>query len=60
MEVQRSGSERIFQRLMQEAGAGIKNADIFNSSDAGHYVGFRKKGTLAKNLAWKVLQCLNA
>lgn len=48
VEVQRSGSERILQRLMQEAAAGIKNADVFNSSDAGHYVLLKKKGLLAK------------
>ena len=48
VEVQRSGSERILQRLMQEAAAGLKNADVFNSSDAGHYVLLRKKGMLAK------------
>ena len=48
VEVQRSGSERILQRLMQEEGAGIKNADVFNSSDAGHYVVLKKKGLLAK------------
>lgn len=48
VEVHRSGSERILQRLMQEAGAGIKNADIFNSSDVGHYVLLKKKGMLAK------------
>jgi iron(III) transport system substrate-binding protein len=49
VEVHRSGSERILQRLMQEAGAGIKNADVFNSSDAGHYVLLKKKGMLAKH-----------
>ena len=48
VEVQRSGSERILQRLMQETAAGIKNADIFNSSDAGHYILLKKKGMLAK------------
>lgn len=48
VEVQRSGSERILQRIMQEAGAGIKNADVFNSSDSGHYVLLKKKGMLAK------------
>ena len=48
VEVHRSGSERILQRLMQEAAAGIKNADVFNSSDAGHYVLLKKKGLLAK------------
>jgi iron(III) transport system substrate-binding protein len=48
VEVNRSGSERILQRLMQEAAAGIKNADVFNSSDVGHYVLLKKKGMLAK------------
>jgi len=48
VEVQRSGSERILQRLMQETAAGIKNADVFNSSDIGHYVLLKKKGMLAK------------
>ncbi|MGH7834744.1 MAG: ABC transporter substrate-binding protein [Candidatus Binatia bacterium] len=48
VEVHRSGSERILQRLMQEATAGIKNADVFNSSDVGHYVLLKKKGMLAK------------
>lgn len=48
VEVHRSGSERILQRLMQEAGAGIKHADVFNSSDVGHYVLLKKKGMLAK------------
>src|SRR5262249_40910481 len=47
-DVQRSGSERILQRIMQEAGAGLKIADVFNSSDIGHYVLLKKKGMLAK------------
>jgi iron(III) transport system substrate-binding protein len=49
VEVHRSGSERIFQRVMQEAAAGLKNADVFNSSDVGHYVLLKKKGLLAKH-----------
>jgi iron(III) transport system substrate-binding protein len=49
VEVHRSGSERILQRFMQEAAAGIKNADVFNSSDVGHYVLLKKKGMLAKH-----------
>ncbi|OGQ79052.1 MAG: hypothetical protein A3F90_07340 [Deltaproteobacteria bacterium RIFCSPLOWO2_12_FULL_60_19] len=51
VEVHRSGSERILQRIMQEAAAGIKNADVFNSSDVGHYVLLKKKGMLAKYTA---------
>ncbi len=48
VEVHRSGSERILQRLMQEAAAGIKICDVFNSSDAGHYVLLKKRGLLAR------------
>ncbi|HXG50681.1 MAG TPA: extracellular solute-binding protein [candidate division Zixibacteria bacterium] len=48
VEVQRSGSERIFQRIMQEASTGIRNADVFNSSDAGHYVLLKRKEMLAR------------
>jgi iron(III) transport system substrate-binding protein len=49
VEVHRSGSERILQRLMQETAAGIKNADVFNSSDVGHYALLKKKGMLARH-----------
>ena len=48
VEVHRSGSERILQRLMQEAAAGIKNCDVLESADAGHFVLLKKKGLLAR------------
>ncbi|MBI4522399.1 MAG: extracellular solute-binding protein [Deltaproteobacteria bacterium] len=48
VELHRSGSERILQRIMQEAAAGLKIADVFNSSDIGHYALLKKKGMLAK------------
>lgn len=48
VEVHRSGSERILQRVMQELGAGIKNADVVNTSDTGHYVFLKRKGLLAR------------
>jgi iron(III) transport system substrate-binding protein len=48
VEVHRSGSERILQRVMQELAAGIKNADVINSSDTGHYVFLKRKGLLAR------------
>ena len=38
VEVHRTGSERILSRVMQELQAGIKNADIVHTSDAGHFV----------------------
>ena len=46
VEVNRTGSQRILQRVMQELGAGIKNADVVHTSDAGHYVLFKEKKLL--------------
>ena len=48
VEVHRSGSERVLQRIMQELQAGIKNADVVNTSDTGHFVFLKRKGLLAK------------
>ena len=48
VEVHRSGSERVLQRVMQEAAAGIKNADIIDTSDAGHFELLKGKGMLLK------------
>ena len=48
VEVHRTGSERILQRVMQELAAGIKNADVINTSDTGHYVFLKRKGLLAR------------
>lgn len=48
VEVHRTGSQRVLQRAMQEATAGIKNADIFHTSDAGHFELLKDKGLLLK------------
>src|SRR5919201_5771519 len=48
VEVHRTGSERILQRVMQEMQANIKNADVIHTSDAGHFVLFKDKKLLAK------------
>ena len=48
VEVHRSGSQRVLQRTMQEVSAGIKNADIIHTSDAGHFVLLKDKGLLMK------------
>lgn len=48
VEVHRTGSQRVLQRVMQEAGAGIKNVDIIHTSDAGHFVLLKEKGMLLK------------
>jgi iron(III) transport system substrate-binding protein len=50
VEAHRSGSERILQRFMQEAAAGIKTCDVLESADAGHFVVLKKKGLLSRYL----------
>src|SRR3989454_4505268 len=47
VEVHRTGSERILQRVMQELQANIKIADVVHTSDAGHYVLLKEKKLLA-------------
>jgi iron(III) transport system substrate-binding protein len=48
VEVHRTGSQRVLQRTMQEATAGIKNVDIIHTSDAGHFELLKDKGLLFK------------
>ena len=49
VEVHRTGSQRIIQRVMQELQAGIKNVDVIHTSDAGHFVLLKQKGLLARD-----------
>src|SRR6266481_4448078 len=46
VEVHRTGSQRILQRVMQELQANIKNVDVVHTSDAGHYVLLKEKNLL--------------
>jgi iron(III) transport system substrate-binding protein len=48
VDVNRTGSERILSRVMQELQAGIKNVDVVHTSDAGHFVLLKSKNLLAK------------
>ena len=48
VEVHRTGSQRVLQRVMQEAGAGIKNVDLIHTSDAGHFELLKAKNLLLK------------
>ena len=47
VDVERSGSERVFQRLNQEYQSSIKAADVVNSSDASHFIFWKQQGWLA-------------
>src|SRR5207248_6395897 len=49
LEVERAGSERVFQRISQEFQSGIKNVDVVNSSDASHFLLWKQQKLLAKH-----------
>ena len=40
-ELMRDGSQRVFQKVMQEAGAGLTIADVVHTSDSSHYLDFQ-------------------
>ncbi|HEY6002486.1 MAG TPA: extracellular solute-binding protein [Anaeromyxobacter sp.] len=50
IEVERSGSERVFQRINQEVQSGIKNVDVVNSSDASHFLFWKQQKLLAQHV----------
>ncbi|HTH98748.1 MAG TPA: extracellular solute-binding protein [Stellaceae bacterium] len=50
VQVERSGAERVFQRIGQEYSAGIHNVDVVDSSDAVNFVYFKQHGWLAQAL----------
>jgi iron(III) transport system substrate-binding protein len=47
VQIERSGSERLFQRVAQEFASGIHSADVINSSDASHFISWKKDNLLA-------------
>jgi iron(III) transport system substrate-binding protein len=47
VQVERTGAERILQRIGQEYSANIHNVDVVNSSDASHLLLWKDKGWLA-------------
>jgi iron(III) transport system substrate-binding protein len=44
--VERTGAERVFQRIGQEYSAGIHAVDVVNSSDAAHFIVWKRDGIL--------------
>ena len=49
VEVERTGSERVLQRITQEYGANIHNVDAVNSSDASHFLMWKQQKLLAQH-----------
>jgi iron(III) transport system substrate-binding protein len=52
--VERSGSERLYQRIEQERGSNISAADVVNSADAAHFVVWKRNDWLAPYLPEEV------
>src|SRR5882724_6736020 len=47
VQIERTGSERLFQRIDQEFASGIRAADVVNSADASHFIPWKNNGWLA-------------
>src|SRR5882672_11701717 len=45
--VERTGAERVFQRIGQEYGSNIHAVDVVNSSDAAHFIVWKRDGIMA-------------
>jgi iron(III) transport system substrate-binding protein len=45
--VERTGAERVFQRIAQEYASNIHAVDVVNSSDAAHFIVWKRDGLLA-------------
>jgi iron(III) transport system substrate-binding protein len=49
--VERSGAERVFNRIGQEMASKIHRVDVVNSSDAAHFISWKREGWLAPYLS---------
>src|SRR6202051_3871960 len=56
VQVERSGSERLFQRVDQEFASNIHAADVINSSDASHFITWKRNGWLAPFVSEDIAQ----
>src|ERR1700741_4748313 len=54
--VERSGAERIYQRIAQEQGSGINAVDVANSTDPSHYLEWKSRDWLARYVPAEVVR----
>jgi iron(III) transport system substrate-binding protein len=47
VQIERSGSERLFQRIAQEFSSNIRAADVISTADASHVISWKRNGWLA-------------
>jgi len=58
--VERSGAERVFNRIGQEMASKIHRVDVVNSSDAAHFLSWKREGWLAPYLSDELARDLPA
>ncbi len=58
--VERSGAERIFNRIGQEMASKIYRVDVVNGSDAAHFISWKREGWLAPYLSKDMAENLPA
>jgi iron(III) transport system substrate-binding protein len=56
IQIERTGSERLFQRVAQEFSSNIHACDVINSSDAAHFIPWKKSGWLLPFVSEDVAQ----
>jgi len=56
VQVERNGSERLFQKFQQEVSARLAIADVISTSDAAHFVIWKRDGLLASYLPEEAAQ----
>ena len=56
--VERTGAERVFQRIAQEQASGIHAVDLVCSTDAAHFVSWKRSGWLAPHVPIDVVEHL--
>src|SRR5471032_3397163 len=56
VQIERSGAERLFQRVDQEFGSGVHSVDVINSSDASHFISWKKDGWMAPFVSEDIAQ----
>ena len=56
VQIERSGSERLFQRVDQEFNSNIRAVDVINTSDASHIISWKKNGWLAPFITEDIAQ----
>jgi iron(III) transport system substrate-binding protein len=56
VQIERSGSERLFQRVDQEFASNIRAVDVINTSDASHIISWKRNGWLAPYVTEDIAQ----